>query len=299
MEREQFKTSDGRHISFCVWDKVENPKAVLQIVHGMAEHILRYEDFANFMNSNGYIVMGDDHRAHGETDKNNLGQAVGGGDLFENTVKDERGLTNLCKSRWKLPVIVLGHSYGSFLMQRYLTLGTEEIAGVILSGSAFMKGMLVNLGYKMAFSKCKKEKGNEPGATFAKMTFSKYDKKFPEGKNSWLTRDVQIVGKYNVDPLCGFVCSNEFYKFMFGGFKTIAENKGEKIDKNIKMLIASGSLDPVGGYSKLVIALKEHYESMGIKPQLHLYENARHEILNETNREEVYKDILTFADSCL
>lgn len=298
MKRIEYVADDQKHISMCVWDEVENPKAILQIIHGMSEHVERYADFAAFMNANGFIVAGDDHRAHGYTDRESLGLA-GSGDLFDKTVNDERGITAMLKEQYKLPVVVMGHSYGSFITQRYLSKGADEIAGVILSGSALMKGLKVSLGYKMAFKRCMNDKGDAPGQTFADMTFVKYDKKIHDGINGWLSRDVEQVGKYNTDPLCGFVCSNGFYKWFFGGLKTVAGDKGAKIRKDLPMLVVSGSMDMVGGCGKLVQKLYERYVSFGLTPKIKLYEGARHEIVNEINKNEVYDDLLAFAQSCL
>ena len=155
MKIEQFTAHDGKQISLKVWDSVESPIGVIQLIHGMAEHISRYNEFAEWLNAKGFIVVGDDHRAHGDTDPDALGLA-GDGDLFENTVADEKGITALIKERYSLPVVVLGHSYGSFLTQRYLTLGTSDIAGCVLMGSAAMEGFVVNMGRKIAAKKLKK-----------------------------------------------------------------------------------------------------------------------------------------------
>ena len=298
MKREHFTGADGKHISLCVWDEVQQPKGVLQLVHGMAEHAARYDDFACYLNQNGWIVVGDDHRAHGETDPNALGLA-GQGDLFDRTVTDEKDITKLLRTRYKLPVVILGHSYGSFLTQRYLTKGTQGLSGCILMGSAAMEGLALNYAYHLAFKRCAKDKGDDKGTTFANQTFVKYDKKIGEGKNAWLSRDVEQVGKFNTDEKCGFVCSNAFYKFMFGGLKSVAKDKGQKIDKSLKLLIVSGDNDHVGGCGKLVDKLAERYTGFGLTPKVIKYPGARHELLNETNRAEVYADVLAFMDSCL
>ncbi len=298
MERKTFAAADGKQISYAVFDDVEQPKAVLQIVHGMVEHIGRYADFAAFMNAHGYIVAGDDHRAHGLTDKDAHGLA-GEGDLFENTVSDLLMLTDILKETYSLPVIVLGHSYGSFLTQRYLTKNTDKIAGCILSGSALMPKGTAKFGRSVAKGKLKKHK-DEPGKLFAKLTFESYDKKFKdEGINAWMTRDKKIVGQYNVDELCDFVCSNGFYYYMFNGLCAIAEDDNKNIRKDLPLLLIAGDRDGVGSNGKLVKKLYEKFKGLGLNPEMKLYAGARHEVLNETNREEVYNDVLSFTDSCL
>ena len=294
MRTESITAVDGKKISLKIWDDVQSPVGVVQIVHGMSEHILRYSDFAEYLNVSGLIVVGDDHRAHGDTDPDAPGLS-GEGDLFEKTVDDEKVITALIKMRYKLPVVILGHSYGSFLTQRYLTLGTDEIDGCVLMGSAAMGGLVVNLGRKMAEGKVKKGKKDEPGKMFAKLTFEAYDKKINDGINGWLNRDKAEVEKYNSDSKCGFACSNGFYYYFFGGLQAIAKDKGSQIRKDLPLLIISGDADGVGGYGKLVKKLHKRYEGFGLNPKLKLIEGARHEILNETNKLETYDEVRNFV----
>ena len=140
MKTEFYNAHDGKKIFLGVWDDVAAPKGVLQVSHGMAEHIGRYDDFARFMNENGFIVVGDDHRAHGNTDPNTHGHSVGSRDLFADTVQDEIGITKMLKEKYGLPVVLLGHSYGSFVSQGVIAEGAEGLSGVVLMGSALMKG---------------------------------------------------------------------------------------------------------------------------------------------------------------
>ena len=294
MRTESFTAVDGKTVSLKIWDDVQSPVGIVQIVHGMGEHITRYSEFAEYLNTSGLIVAGDDHRAHGDTDPDALGLA-GEGDLFENTVADEQGITALLKVRYGLPLVILGHSYGSFLTQRYLTLGTDEIDGAVLMGSAAMGGFVVNLGRKIAESKVKKGEKDEGGKIFASLTFEAYDKKVKEGKNAWLNRDKAEVEKYNSDPMCGFSCSNGFYYYFFGGLQAIAKDDGSRIRKDLPLLIISGDADGVGGYGKLVKKLCKRYENFGLNPKLKLIEGARHEILNETNKLETYAAVRSFV----
>lgn len=297
MKREIFTAEDGKRISLCVWDEVENPKGIVQIVHGMAEHVARYDEFARFLNGRGFIAVGDDHRAHGETDRDALGLA-GEGDLFEKTVQDERDITDLLLERYKLPLVLFGHSYGSFLTQRYLTRGAEKLAGAVLCGSAAMSGAAVNLGAAIANRKFKKHK-DEQGKLFAKLTFESYDKKLKDGVNGWLNRDKTEVAKFDADPLCGFVCSNGFYKWFFRGLKTIAKHPHDNLPAELPLLIISGSRDYVGGCGKLVKKLYDRYRKAGLQPQMKLYEGARHELAVETCKLEMFDDAATFAEGCL
>ena len=282
---------NGKNISIAVWDDTENAKGVVQLSHGMAEHIQRYDDFARFLCGNGYIVIGDDHRGHGYTDPDKLG--VASGDIFEDKVADLRYITSYASKTYGLPVILMGHSYGSFLTQRYLTYGFDGIKAAILCGSAKQGGLILKVGKSLSRKKCKNE-ADEPGATFAKMTFEKYDNDFGEGKNSWLSLSKENVQKFNADPLCGFTCSNGFYYSFFTGIDNA--NKFLRQGDGFKLLIVSGSEDPVGGYCKYVEKLNRMYLKAGYDTTLHLYENMRHEILNEEGKQIVYDDILAFLD---
>ena len=294
MKTEIFTAADGKAISLKIWDEASEPRMVLQLVHGMAEHVSRYNDFAEYLNSCGIIVAGDDHRAHGDTDPDALGLA-GEGDLFHKTVEDEKGITALLKERYGLPVVIMGHSYGSFLTQRYISLGTSDIAGCILMGSAAMEGFVVNVGARIAAKKMKKGEKDARGKFFAKQTFVKYDKKIKDGINGWLCRDRAEVGKFNTDPQCNFTCSNGFYHWFFGGMKAIAADKGKNTRKALPLMIISGTADGVGGYGKLVKKLYNRYVKFGLTPDLRLIDGARHELVNETNKQEIYETVRDFV----
>ena len=152
MKTEKFQSFDGTVLQCYLWDNVRNPKGVVQISHGMAEHARRYDDFANYLNQNGYIVFADDHRAHGMTSTKQSSKGVKGyhkGNIYFDTVKDECAITKMLKDRYSLPVFYLGHSYGSMVGQRYIE-ECKDYSGVILSGSAMMKGALLNTGATVA-----------------------------------------------------------------------------------------------------------------------------------------------------
>lgn len=147
-----------QNISIAVWDDTENAKGVVQLSHGMAEHIQRYDDFARFLCGNGYIVIGDDHRGHGYTDPDKLG--VASGDIFEDTVADLRYITSYASKTYGLPVILMGHSYGSFLTQRYLTYGFDGIKAAILCGSAKQGGLILKVGKSLSRKNAKTKRTN-------------------------------------------------------------------------------------------------------------------------------------------
>ena len=300
MKRNAYKARDGKELSLVSWDNVAAPVAVVQILHGMSEHIARYDDFANALNKAGFIVIGEDHRGHGYTDNDRLGLIEEGKNIFEETVSDAIELTAYAKVKYRLPVIIFGHSYGSFLLQRYISYTSSQIHGAILCGSACMEGLIVNASCLLTRNKNKPNACDKPGKFFADVTFGAYDKAYKgEGKNAWLSRDKEQVEKYNADPLCGFTCSMGFYHYFFRGFKALKQSHHLKLRKDLPLFIISGSDDKVGGDGKLVFKLEEKYKKLGLKPTLRLYKDARHELLNEINKAEVYEDVINFVNSCL
>ncbi|MBO4694626.1 MAG: alpha/beta hydrolase [Clostridia bacterium] len=292
MKKEIFKSFDGTELVCQLWDEVEAPKAVVQLSHGMAEHIERYDAFAQYLNKNGFIVFGDNHRAHGETAGDHVGYQDG--NIFEDTAQDLIAITKMLKEKYNLPVVLLGHSYGSFLSQRYLELNGEAV-GVILSGSAKMSGLLPAVGKMVANMIYSEKNAKEPGKTMDTLSFGSYNKPFKDdGEFAWLSRDLENNKKYVADPLSGMVMSNAFFKYFMDGLANMYKKENlALVKKDSKIRIFSGSKDPVGSNGKSPVALCDMYKALGIADvQVKLYEDARHEILNEINKEEVYKDML-------
>ena len=302
MEEFNLISFDGTDIHCYMWNDVENPKAVVQIAHGMGEHCGRYDDFASFLNKNGYIVIAEDHRGHGKTcgyEKRGIVE----GDSYNDTISDMIALTNnYAIKKYKLPVVLVGHSYGSFLSQGYIERNGDALAGVILSGSAYMNTAQVAFGRLVASIQNAIVGGEKPANLIAKLSFGAYDKQFKEEKQpfAWLTRDKEVVKKYIADEFCGaaFNMSIAFQKSFFYGMKTVYRPESLKaITKELPVLIASGDRDPVGGNGALVSRLYEEYKALGLTDlDIKLYPDARHEILNELNKDEVYSDFLAFIE---
>jgi len=300
IQNESFIESFDEQKIFCrLWDKVEKPKGVFMIIHGMVEHTGRYEDFANFLNKKGYIVFAWDLRAHGKTagEPNKVGKYAG--DLFADCVKDAIFFADILLKKYNLPLIVLGHSYGSFLLQSFIE-KYDKYTLAIFSGSANMqKGGNLGMGLMVAkmsrffFGK------DAPAKAVYKLSFQAYGKDFKNG--NWLTRDEAIWEKYNKDAFCGNVCSTNFYCSMFENLKKIYIPENLKnINKNIPLLIISGALDPVSKQGLLAARLKELYNEQGIKNvQFKLFKDCRHEILNEINKQDIWQYILDFCNSSI
>ena len=302
MRPEKFESFDKTILQCYLWNDVKNPKGVVQISHGMAEHARRYDAFAQFLNANGYIVYADDHRAHGMTSTKQSKKGVYSshkGDIYNDTVRDEIAITAHLKERFGLPVVYLGHSYGSMLGQRYIEMKNDS-CGAILCGSACMKGALLGVGCAVANMQYKLLGGEKEGKLLNSLSFGSYNAKFKKDKTeyAWLSRDKEQVRKYIFDEQCGGVMSIAFFKFFFNGLKDSYKKENlDGIDKNKPIAIFSGALDPVGGAGKLVEKLYKQYVDLGVKDvSIKLYADARHEILNEICRDEVFADFLATID---
>ena len=214
MKHSSFVSHDGRSVELYVADEVQKPKAVVKIAHGMVEHSARYEDFAQYLNSMGYIVVLNDHRGHGlsaETDS--LG--FEDGDMWTNNVQDQIAILDYCREKYRLPLVMMGHSYGSFIVQAVME-EAPDVAGFILCGSNLMKGVQYSVCKKIAQGMCRHKGGRYPAQLIVNLSFKSYEKKLP-GRNAWLNRDQAEVKKYNEDPLCGYVCSANFYRSFMKG----------------------------------------------------------------------------------
>ena len=289
-------------INLAVWDQVEGEiKGVVQILHGMVEHIKRYDEFARFLNAHGYVVLGDDHRGHGVTAQGSLG-VVPDGDCFADTVEDAILIGKYARETYKAPLLVFGHSYGSFLTQRYIQ-KCGEMKAVVLCGSACMDIPDVKAGLCVAKMQAalfgEKKKAN----LIRKMSFGPYNNAFKEEKkeNAWLTRDDVRREAYNADPMCNYTMSIGFYTSFFSALSKLYSPEAlSGISKDLPVFIISGDRDPVGGMGKLINRLYEVYKDNGLSHiEVKLYPEARHELLNELCREEVMSDVLTFYEGVL
>lgn len=306
MKGKYIKSFDKKDIYCYLWDNVENPIGIVQILHGMQEHAGRYDHFAKFLNKNGYIVFADDHRAHGKTADSieTLGR-YGSGNLFYDTLRDALFFTDMLLKEYEgLPLYIFGHSYGSFLVQNYIqTCSGYEKA--ILCGSACMKNNLATKFGRMIAKWTMEHKGEDKVATMVEnIMLSTYNKMVKTG--SWLNTDAAEVEKYKNDPYCGTPFSAKFYYDFFTGLKySYDKHKLQEIDHHKPILLISGKCDPVGDMGKSVVKLFKLYHEDDLDVTMKLYDNARHEILNEPKLQQtVYNDILEFlkkpniGDSC-
>lgn len=296
MEKMHFIDPSGQPVFYLRW-RVDAPKAAVVIAHGMVEHPARYDDLATFLNGSAIAVYGIYHIGHGP-DAATLNH-MGEGD-FDRCVDNLHGLVQLAKEETGAKVILLGHSMGSFLSQLYVT-KYPDLAGLILSGSTkaapIAKIGAVLASVMTAFAKDK----TRPSSFMNDMAFGSYNKAFPDPRTDfdWLSRDEAQVDKYVADPYCGGICSISFYKNLTCGMARMGKpGLIQNVPKDLPVYIQGGSMDPVSDMGKGLYALKDQYVKLGLaRVELDVYDGARHEIFNETNRAEVYRNTLAFIES--
>ncbi|MGD7043770.1 alpha/beta fold hydrolase [Jeotgalibacillus proteolyticus] len=303
MEGSYFRTSDGIEVYLKKWlSDSEQVKGVVQLVHGMVEHISRYDEFAGYLNENGYHVIGHDQRGHGKTASRNgkLGY-LGDGDGFLRLVHDVKDVNAWINQEFSLPVFIIGHSMGSFVVRRSIQLFPSLTKGVVLIGTAGPSGVMGEVGKGIAAAASFLTSPASPGNILTKLTFGSYNNRFSPCKTDldWLSRDHTEVERYQEDPLCGFTCSHKFYVDLFNGL-TLIHRKSElkKMSPSVRVFLISGSVDPVGNDGKGVFSVARQLQKTGVEDvEVKLYDEGRHELLKETNRRVIFQDILTKIES--
>lgn len=301
-----FTSSTGKnhiHARQCMPDGA--PRAVLQIAHGIAEHIDRYDDFAAFLAQNGILVVGNDHLGHGKSistpeDLGFFAEENG----WDYVVQDMDKLHDLMKADYpNLPYIFFGHSMGSFLTRTYIIKHPEKPDLVILSGTGHQSRALVYSGYAMAEAIVRAKGPRADGRLLNDLAFGSYNSKvrFPMTDFDWLSQDFEMVRKYINDPLCGFVAKASLYRDMMGGIKFVTDQKNiDAMNKDTPVYFMSGDKDPVGDYGKGVERAYKAFCKAGLRDVfMRQYPDGRHEMLNELNRQQVCQDVLDWINQRL
>ena len=293
MEKKMFQNAAGEQVVYLQWT-VFAPRAAVVISHGMVEHPARYDDLASFLNGHGISVYGICHIGHGE-DAQVLNHMGKGG--FDRCVANLNYLVKLARAESRAPVVLLGHSMGSFMAQHYIT-RYHNLDGLILSGST-TASPLVKVGAILAKLMCLFSiDKTKPSPFLNAMAFGSYNKAFPDAKTDfdWLSRDAEQVQKYIDDPLCGGICSVSFYQNLTAGMASMGKPALlAKISKDLPIYIQGGGKDPVSEMGQGLYSLKQQYDALQIRwVKLDVYPEARHEIFNELNRDEVYHNTLNF-----
>ena len=297
-EKGSFLSADGKTAAACYFYRPAEgrPCGVVQISHGMCEYLERYEEFAAFLCEAGFVVCGNDHLGHGRTAAPSERGffAERDGDFL--LVEDLHRMTKLAKERFPdAPYFLFGHSMGSFIARRYLVRYGEELDGAVICGTAG-SNPAAKAGSRAAAFIAACRGSHYRSGLLEKMAFGAYNRRFPaeEGPHAWLSRDRNIVRRYDADPLCNF-------RFTAAGFRDLlallcsfsGPRWAQRVPKELPILLTAGEEDPVGSFGKGVREVDSLLREAGVRDlTMRLYPGARHEILNETNRREVYADIL-------
>ena len=296
-----YLTTADSHQTFVRSWSIEQPRAIVQIVHGMNEHSNRYDEFALFLNTKGFAVYATDHRGHGHStlDEERVGYIGENG--FHLMVNDENELYQYIQAQFPhTPHFMLGHSMGSFIAQRYIQLYTHGLNGVILLGSGGPRNDL-KLGALIA-EMIEKANGDQRMKTLERIIFNGYNSRFIKKTGfEWLANDPTVINNFLSDPFCGHIFPPSFFRQFLNFMQLIFKDEEvKKVSTSTPILILSGSNDPVGQYGKGTDKLLKLYQSIGLTNlNYKLYPDERHEILNDFNRHQVFEDILHWLDQQL
>ncbi len=280
--RFSYASSDGTEIAAYRWDPAGSPRAVVQLTHGMGEHALRYGHVAAALTEAGYVVYAQDQRGHGATARPGAPGDLGDGG-WPGLVQDIGLLTALIRAEQPgLPVILLGHSMGSFAVQQFLLDHSADVDGVVLTGTAVIDVLEPALDLDQPLDLAMFNAPFQPART-------DFD---------WLSRDEAVVDAYIADPLCGFGIDPQSARGMFTGARRLADPvQVSAIRSGLPVYIAVGEDDPVNGGLTLLTPLTERLAAAGIGDvTVRTYPGGRHEILNETNSGEVIAELIRWAD---
>jgi len=279
--------------------KIEKPKACVVIVTGMEEHLTRYDDFANFLNTQGFNVYGFDHYGQGDTAGSEDKLGIVPRSFFSKSVRNINDLVKKVKKETKLPVYIFAHSMGSFMAQDYVQRFTNSADKVVICGTNGPNGAAAyKLGYPLAKLLSKGKKENKKAKFLASLAIGAYVKSVKNRKTpvDWLSYNDDNNSKYLADPYSGYGSSNGFYRELLKGNRRLYQKKFMlKIRKDLPIFLIAGSEDAVGAKGKGPTKLFALYKKFGLtRVELKLYPHMRHEILNEKEHQIVYDDVVNF-----
>ncbi|MCM1190365.1 MAG: alpha/beta hydrolase [bacterium] len=300
-----FDSRDGKskiHAVRYAPDKAEDIRCVLQVVHGMAEYIERYEEFARFLTERGIVFTGEDHLGHG---KSVDGEEKYGyfceQDPATVLVRDVHRLKKMTQALYPhVPYVIMGHSMGSFIVRNYMFRYGTGIAAAIIMGTGMQPAAVVSVSRLVAGIQKVFVGSGKKGRMIDRLAFGGYNKRIPNPRTpfDWLSRDEKRVDRYMADPLCGFVFTVNGFSALFELISRLYDRKNlERIPGELPVLMVSGDADPVGDYGKGVRKAYDSLKKAGVKNiRLKLYAGGRHELLNEINRDEVMQDIFQWLE---
>lgn len=297
-----FCTPDSVEVYVYKWLPENEITAAIIISHGMAETASRYERFASILTQNGYAVYAADQRGHGKTVKDPLLAGQAGEDALNRMLGDLHRLSVIIKEEIpSVPLFLFGHSMGAFLVQGYIARWGSELKGAILSGAAGPANSLTVIGQIIAFLEKLRVGRTGRSRLLNTLSFGSFNKQFQPARTDfdWLSRDAQEVDKYIADPFCGGIFPAAFFFDLLKFLRQI-NNPVQLLNtpKNLPLYFFSGEKDPVGANTTGVKKLIKIYQKMGIEDlSFKFYEDGRHEMLNEINREIVIADVIQWLDA--
>lgn len=297
MRTDHYFDSCGKgRIHYCKWTPEGEVKGILQILHGIAEFVERYDEFANFLNSQGYLVVAEDHMGHGQSIEAGSTQGYFHGGWFAAVEDSYRLMRDTMAAYPGVPYVLFGHSMGSFMARTILAKYPDSgITAAIICGTGWQPRAALPVLIKVVEGICKKTGEENPSPELDKMVFGGYNKRIesPRTEKDWLTRDDAIVDAYVAHPLCGFVPACGLLRDMMKGIYYIEQSKNLKnMKKHLPVFFIAGAEDPVGSYGQGVEQAAKEFKKAGmINVACKIYPGCRHEILNELNRQEVFEDI--------
>ena len=298
-----FPSSDGIHTVAGYRFPVENPRAVVQISHGMIEHVGHYTELITRLNAAGISVYANDHLGHGRTASPEEYGIFGDKGAREFVLRDLYTVTELArKENPDLPLIFLGHSMGSFLARLYASRWGGELDGLVILGTGGPNPMLP-VAKLLAGTSSLLFGAKHPGKILSKITFGTYNSRYEKGvpNDAWITRDREILDRFKDDPASHFTFSAGAFRELFAMTGEINTKKWAKsIPKDLPIFLGSGDMDPVGGWGKGVKKVAKMLENAGCeKLTFRLYPGFRHELHNEIGRDEFYRDLLAWTEGLI
>lgn len=303
MKYDLFYESRGAgRIHGCRWEPQGEPKGVVQIVHGIAEHIERFEPFVSYLNACGYVVVAEDHMGHGRSIGTEGIRGYFHGGWFA-AIEDTRQLLRYTMKKYPdIPYVLLGVSMGSFMVRTLIAKYPDSgISAVVLCGTAWQPAGMLKAARSLAALICKSADEKEPSEMLQKMMFGSYNRRVekPTSPNAWLCRDPQVVEAYDADPLCGFPPSAGLVRDMMEGFRYIQDPaRLGAMRKDLPVFFIAGQEDPVGGYGTGVETCVNAFRDAGMtQVACRIYPDDRHDVLNELDKLMVWSDVTNWIDS--
>ena len=293
-----FDSRDGKtRIHAIEWEPDTEPVCIVQIVHGMAEYAARYSGLAGYLNGKGILVVGHDHLGHGDS--------IGPGHPYgyfcpqaapDTLVEDVHSLRRRMQAQYpQLPYFLLGHSMGSFILRNYLCVHGEGLAGAVIMGTGMQPKRLLEVSLRLVGLLTALQGPKHRSSLINALSFGSFNRRIrrPSSRMAWLSTDGAQVAKYDADPRCGFTFTLNGFQTLFTLILRLHEKERlEKMRRDLPILFMSGREDPVGDYGRAVEQVYTSFRAMGMKQvSMKLYENDRHELVNESDREMVWSDI--------